>query len=58
MTAMQCDDWSWPENLEEALNKLMAGSEFIVPEVLFQKISDEECENWQSQFSGTRSKGD
>ena len=58
MTAMQCDDWSWPKNLEEALNKLMAGSEFIVPEVLFQKISDEECENWQSQFSGTRSKGD
>ena len=58
MTAMQCDDWGWPENLEEALNKLPAGSQFIVPEVLFQKISDEECENWQSQFSGSRSKGD
>ena len=58
MSAMQCDDWSWPENLEEALKKLMAGSEFSVPEVLFQKISDSECENWQSQFSGTRSKGD
>ena len=57
-TAMQCDDWGWPESLEEALNKLAAGSQFIVPEVLFQKISDEECENWQSQFSGSRSKGD
>ena len=58
MTAMQCDDWGWPESLEEALNKLAAGSQFIVPEVLFQKISDEECENWKSQFSGSRSKGD
>ena len=51
---MDCDDWTWPENVLEAANTLIAGSKFTVPEVLFQKISDEECENWRSQFSGTR----
>ena len=54
MLAMDCDDWSWPENVLEAANTLIAGSKFTFPEVLFQKISDEECENWRSQFSGTR----
>ena len=54
MWAMDCDDWSWPENVLQAANTLIAGSKFTVPEVLFQKISDEECENWRSQFSGTR----
>ena len=54
MSAMDCDDWSWPKNVLEATNTLIAGAKFIVPEVLFQKISDEECENWRSQFSGTR----
>ena len=54
MLAMDCDDWSWPENVLKAANTLIAGSKFTVPEVLFQKISDEECENWRSQFSGTR----
>ena len=54
MLAMDCYDWSWPENVLEAANTLIAGSKFTVPEVLFQKISDEECENWRSQFSGTR----
>ena len=54
MSAMDCDDWSWPENVLEATNTLIAGAKFIVPEVLFQKISDEECENWRSQFSGLR----
>ncbi|MAJ20260.1 MAG: methionine--tRNA ligase [Paracoccaceae bacterium] len=54
MLAMDCNDWSWPEKVLEAANTLIAGSKFTVPEVLFQKISDEECENWRSQFSGTR----
>ena len=54
MFAMNCDDWSWPKNVLEATNTLIAGAKFTVPGVLFQKISDEECENWRSQFSGTR----
>ena len=54
MSAMDCDDWGWPENVLEAANTLIPGSKFTVPEVLFQKISDEECENWRSQFSGLR----
>ena len=54
MLAMNCDDWSWPENVLEAANTLISGAKFTVPEVLFRKISDEECENWRSQFSGTR----
>jgi methionyl-tRNA synthetase len=58
MTAMNCNDWTWPENITDATNKLIPNAKFTVPEVLFPKISDEECENWQSRFSGTRFKGD
>ena len=58
MTAMHCNDWTWPENISEATSKLRPNCKFTVPEVLFPKISDEECENWQSRFSGTRIEGD
>ena len=58
MTAMDCNDWTWPENISEATSKLKPNCKFTVPEVLFPKISDEECENWQSRFSGIRIEGD
>jgi methionyl-tRNA synthetase len=34
---------------------LPAGHGFTVPEVLFAKITDEQREDWQARFAGTRS---
>ncbi|WP_208348578.1 methionine--tRNA ligase [Pseudaestuariivita rosea] len=54
MTAMNTDDDSWPDDVEQALSALPAGHGFAVPDVLFRKITDEEREDWQTRFSGTR----
>ena len=37
-----------------ALDALPAGHEFSVPDVLFAKITDEQREDWQTRFAGTR----
>ena len=47
-------DTSWPEDVEAALNALPAGHAFSVPDVLFAKIADEDREEWQEKFAGTR----
>lgn len=54
LSAMNTLDTDWPDNVEAALNALPAGHEFSVPDVLFAKITDEEREDWQSRFAGTR----
>ncbi|WP_127900560.1 methionine--tRNA ligase [Solirhodobacter olei] len=54
MTAMDCDDWSWPGEIGAALQALPAGHGFSVPEVLFRKITDEERADWQQKFAGVR----
>ena len=54
LSAMGTDDESWPDDVASALQTLPAGHEFSVPEVLFAKISDEQREEWQEKFSGTR----
>jgi methionyl-tRNA synthetase len=55
MAALNSDDRSWPEDVAAALSALHAGHGFTVPEVLFAKITDEQREEWQARFSGTRS---
>ena len=45
----------WPDNLETALTALKPGHAFAVPDVLFGKIPDEEREEWERRFAGTRS---
>ncbi|MEY8839044.1 methionine--tRNA ligase [Cribrihabitans sp. XS_ASV171] len=55
MEAMRCEDWTWPGDVNEALGTLTPGHAFTVPEVLFAKITDEQREEWQAQFSGRRS---
>ncbi|WP_306113795.1 MULTISPECIES: methionine--tRNA ligase [unclassified Roseovarius] len=54
LSAMQTDDDRWPEDVTEALDTLSPGHAFTVPEVLFAKITDEQREEWQAKFSGTR----
>ncbi|MEM9709649.1 MAG: methionine--tRNA ligase [Pseudomonadota bacterium] len=50
--AMNTLDTDWPDDLRAALAGLGPGRSFTVPEVLFQKISDEDREAWESRFSG------
>ena len=54
MEAMQTSDDTWPSDVAEALSHLSAGHEFSVPDVLFAKITDEQREEWQDHFAGTR----
>lgn len=44
----------WPEEQSEFLLQLAEGHIFEVPEVLFAKVTDEECEDWKTRFSGIR----
>ena len=55
LAAMQTGDDGWPGDVTEALTTLPAGHAFIVPDVLFRKITDEEREDWQQRFAGIRS---
>ncbi|GGE59850.1 methionine--tRNA ligase [Actibacterium pelagium] len=54
MTAMQTADDSWPDDVAAALSALPTGHAFTVPDVTFRKISDEEREEWEAKFAGTR----
>ena len=54
MASMNTLDFSWPDDVEAALTALPAGHEFSVPEVLFAKITDDQREEWQERFAGTR----
>ena len=52
--AMNTLDTSWPDDVAAALGSLEAGHEFVVPDNLFAKITDEEREDWAAKFSGIR----
>ena len=54
LAAMRTEDRSWPEDVTAALEALPAGHAFEVPEVLFAKITDEQRDDWQERFKGTR----
>ena len=54
LAAMKTDDESWPDDVSAALATLAPGHGFTVPDVLFAKITDEQREEWQARFSGTR----
>ncbi|WBU53409.1 methionine--tRNA ligase [Paracoccus sp. SCSIO 75233] len=45
----------WPDDVEAALGALQPGHEFAVPDNLFAKIADEQRDEWQARFQGTRS---
>ncbi len=54
LSAMNTLDTGWPDDVAAALSALPAGHAFTVPDVLFAKITDEQREDWQSRFAGTR----
>ena len=54
LSAMNTLDTEWPGDLKAALTALPVGHAFEVPDVLFRKITDDEREEWQARFSGTR----
>ena len=53
-TAMGTEDAGWPDDVAASLEVLAPGHAFAVPENIFRKITDEEREDWQSRFAGTR----
>jgi len=55
LEAMQTEATGWPDDVAEALSTLAPGHAFTVPDVLFAKITDDQSDGWQAQFSGTRS---
>ena len=55
MAAMQTDNADWPSDITTALTALPVGHEFTVPDVTFRKITDDERDEWQEKFAGTRS---
>ncbi|WP_420558492.1 methionine--tRNA ligase [Roseovarius sp.] len=54
LTAMQTEDDSWPDDVDQALQILEPGHAFTVPDVLFAKITDDQREDWAARFAGTR----
>ena len=54
LSAMNTLDTGWPDDVPAALAALPAGHAFSVPENLFTKITDEQREEWQARFAGTR----
>jgi len=57
LSAMNTLDTEWPGDMSAALSALPEGHDFTVPDVLFQKISDEDRESWQERFSGQENTG-
>ncbi|MEX0306886.1 MAG: methionine--tRNA ligase [Ruegeria sp.] len=54
LSAMNTLDTRWPDDVNAALRTLPAGHDFAVPDVLFAKVTDEQREDWQNRFAGTR----
>ncbi|MGR3756240.1 MAG: methionine--tRNA ligase [Tranquillimonas sp.] len=54
LAALRTEDDAWPDDLGAALQALPPGHAFDTPEMLFRKITDEEREEWQARFAGTR----
>ena len=52
--ALHLDHIHWPDNVRTALTQLPPGHAFDVPDNLFAKISDDDCETWRTRFAGTR----
>ena len=43
---------AWPQDIRTALTAMDPGQSFLVPDVLFAKISDEDRASWSERFAG------
>ncbi|MFT6105046.1 MAG: methionyl-tRNA synthetase [Paracoccaceae bacterium] len=55
LDAIGSEETMWPGQIGAALTRLKPGHKFTVPDVLFQKITDDERAAWEVKFSGIRS---
>jgi len=54
LSAMNTLDMEWPTDMASAVQALPAGHAFSVPDNLFDKITDEQRDEWAERFAGTR----
>ncbi|MGR3813614.1 MAG: methionine--tRNA ligase [Cognatishimia activa] len=54
LESMNAEGTEWPSDVPAALAALQAGHAFTVPDVTFRKITDDERDEWQEKFAGTR----
>ncbi|MGR3433872.1 MAG: methionine--tRNA ligase [Shimia sp.] len=54
LSAMNTLDTAWPDDVAAALGALPPGHAFVVPDVLFAKIADEDAAAWADRFAGVR----
>ena len=54
LSAMNTLDMAWPDDMAAAVQALPAGHAFAVPDNLFEKITDEQREEWAERFAGKR----
>ncbi|SLN28374.1 methionine--tRNA ligase [Roseisalinus antarcticus] len=54
LSAMNTLDTDWPGDVAAAVTALPAGHAFSVPDNLFDKITDDQRDDWAARFAGTR----
>lgn len=54
LTVFSVQEPLWPKSAADAISQLAPGTQFNVPDNLFEKVSDEQVVDWQTKFSGTR----
>ncbi|MEJ6640553.1 MAG: methionine--tRNA ligase [Octadecabacter sp.] len=54
LSAMNTLDMEWPSDMNAAVQALPGGHAFNVPDNLFDKITDEQRDEWAERFAGTR----
>lgn len=54
LSAMNTLDMEWPSDMNAAVEALPEGHAFNVPDNLFDKITDEQRDEWAERFAGTR----
>ncbi|MGD9294971.1 MAG: methionine--tRNA ligase [Roseobacter sp.] len=52
LASFSAEPLAWPSDISSSLTQLKPGAPFKVPDVMFEKITDDQCQNWKRDFSG------